>query len=455
MSTKTNCNQEMSNFIDNMIPSLKQHEMVASFNYHLTMYNMRLQREWRPLQAELKSHEQLPKKLETVKRLGNYLEKLEAAQRLGDLANQLKGRAYPSDPKQLKEQLTKDLHDRASNPHWDNVKKYQNIQEKYLSAKNEMKNVTKEIDEAKKKLDNLKRPNGFFSSIFTKHQKLNNDEYLKWEQALTKLQQKLTDVKNKVEDSRKEAYNTYTQGSTFKRIFSRDHHITKKLDEMIQQEIRQSGKYERKWAQQPDQNGISTPEKSQAAPVAPQVQPVPVLQVAQESYLPSPVPQLVAQESYLPSPVPYTAQVSPVPQHVAHVAHVAHVSPAPVPQVAQVLSTPAPLKEMDLKEINSKTQPSTVNLQVNSSSEASRQVRQTRNLATFNALPRQTTMKDIYRMANESLAQEKRNLQKFREDIRPQPQGAVGNRADGVEKPQNSLADSMSHDRSGDLRLDR
>jgi hypothetical protein len=314
MPTKTNCNREMSNFIDNMIPSLNQNfqrqEMMASFNYHLTTYNIRLQREWRPLQAELKSHEQLPKKLETVKRLGNYLEKLEAAQRLGDLANQFKRREYPSDPKQLKEQLTKALHDRASNPHWDNIKKYQDIQEKYLSAKNEMKNVTKEIDEAKKNLDDLKKMNRFFFPISMKHEKLkeiaatleisldeksitdlnqgkklNNGEYLKLEQGLTnqvqKLQQKLTSVKNKVEDSRKEAYNTYTQGSTLKRIFSRDHHITKKLDEMIQQEIRQSGKYERKWAQQPDQNRISIPENSQAASVTPQIQSVPVLQIAQ------------------------------------------------------------------------------------------------------------------------------------------------------------------------------
>jgi hypothetical protein len=441
MATYTNCSQEISNFIQTMVQVLErqnqnftEQQMMDLFNEHLTQYQHQLQKEWQEqlLQAGFKNHGYLIDEInkdiqdldfnrsnlqqEISRSLGDKVsperykrmmippqlsEKLEAAIRLKKLADHLQDRGgLSSDPNLLKKQLTEDLElkNRVIDPHWEKIREYQYMRNQYLSAKIEMERTKKQLDQAEKNLNNLHNKNNslyrFFNGTKKPDKAKHIEEKLKLENQINDLKGQLMKAEETVKQVREQAYQVFRENAPLGGSFSSDRHITEKLGQLIAKERDQSIEYQR-------------------------------------DYRP-------------PSPVSYAAQVSPVPQHVAH------VSPAPVLQVAQVSSTPAPLKE-----INSKIQPSTVNLQVNSSSEASRQVRQTRNLATFNALPRQTTMKDIYRMANESPAQEKRNLQKFREDIRRQQQGAVGNRADGVEKPQNSLADSMSHDRSGDLRLDR
>jgi hypothetical protein len=316
MSTRADCNREISNFMNEMIQSLEEKKYSNStpqqmFIQHLAKYNKQLQEEWR---------NQLSQGLFRDPR--HLAGKLEAATRLNRLAENLPEQGLSSNSDELRNWFinNKDLElkNEMDNPHRDKVIEYQYMKNQYHAVEEELNRRQKWFDYTKEGLTNLNKMNNSFHRPFMNSQKLiemgkglNNivnslgvkinpsvieklnkgerlskDAYHDLKQLITgemkDLEKELINAKNRVEQIKEKAYNAYTRGSVFQKIFSSDRHITEKLDEMIQKEIRQAGKYERKWAQQPDQNRIATPENNQeAASVAPQVQSVPVPQVAQ------------------------------------------------------------------------------------------------------------------------------------------------------------------------------
>jgi hypothetical protein len=269
--------------MNEMIQSLEEKKYSNStpqqmFIQHLAKYNKQLQEEWR---------NQLSQGLFRDPR--HLAGKLEAATRLNRLAENLPEQGLSSNSDELRNWFINnkdlDLKNGMDNPHRDKVIEYQYMKNQYHAAEEELNRRQKWFDYTKEGLTNLNKMNSSFHRPFmnsreltkmgkdlnnivnniansleikinpslkdklNRGERLSKDEYYDLKGIITEemknLEKELINAKNTVEQIKEKAYNAYTRGSVFQKIFSSDRHITEKLDEMIQKEQRQSEKYER------------------------------------------------------------------------------------------------------------------------------------------------------------------------------------------------------------------
>jgi hypothetical protein len=444
MSTQINCNQEISNFIETMVQILNRQnqnftkqQMMDLFNEHLAQYHQRLQKEWQEqlLQAGFKNHgyliDEIKKDIQDLdfnrsnlqqeisRSLGDKVsperqkrmmippelsEKLEAAVRLEKLADHLQDRGGLSpDPVLLKNKLTGDLElkNRVIDPHWEKIREYQYMRNQYLSAKAESERTKIDLAKAEKDLNKLHEKNNSFYRLFNGGKKPDKAEHIKTK---LKLENQIDDLKGQlmkeeetVSQIREKAYQAFREDAPLGGLFSSDHHITEKLDQLIAKERERSIEYQRDYRPPVDSQPAWRPQLTLgrvADPVQAPNEPTwnqknkledsrtsigrnsPDQEEEEESLRNNrakaireplltvtngPVvnlghaPQQEEQQQQVaqvsPAPVPQVARVSPapIPQRVAQVSsipapvpQVARVSPAPVLHMAQVSSIPAP-----------------------------------------------------------------------------------------------------------------
>jgi hypothetical protein len=142
-----------------------------------------------------------------------------------------------------------------------------------------MESIKKAIDTVKKQLDDLDKLNNPFRRAFTSRQsrnriskelaksktpsgkKLDKADPIQLKRRLTAhmqyLKRQLNEATQTVEQIKGKVYSAYTGDSTFKGAFSRDHHITDKLNGMIKEETRLARIWDRKHPSTPDQRNFS------------------------------------------------------------------------------------------------------------------------------------------------------------------------------------------------------